>query len=169
MRQRILLSVICCLMGPIASLAPGTAHGQLSAGVQGIWGSDMRMGVGARVMFDLDRLVNGLETVGSFDYFSPGDDYGIDLTYWEFTIGLAYRFQPIRSVATPYVGLGLNSSRFEASTSALDTEVSGDEAHNYPCVTGGFIFTDNWAKPFVEGRITGGKQGQIAASAGVRF
>ncbi|NNG15603.1 MAG: hypothetical protein HKM89_03910 [Gemmatimonadales bacterium] len=151
------------------SLNAGPVAGQVSAGVHGDWGSDMDFGVGARAVLGLERLVPNLETVGSFDYFFPGDDFGADVTYWELNLNLVYRFEIKDSPVKPYAGAGLNFAYLNASVDVLGTTASGDETRGGLNLLGGLLFDIGRAKPFVEGRVEAGGGDQFVVSAGVRF
>ena len=147
--------------GPVAS--------QISVGIHGDWGSDTDFGVGARAILSLKRLVPHLETVGSFDYFFPGDNFGADVTYWELNLNLVYRFEIKDSPVKPYAGAGLNFTYLNASVDVLGTTASGDDTRGGLNLVGGLLFHIGRAKPFVEGRVEAGGGEQFVVSAGVRF
>jgi opacity protein-like surface antigen len=151
------------------SMNAGAAAGQITAGVHADWGSDTDFGVGARAVLSLDGLVPNLETVGSFDYFFPGDDVGADVTYWEVNANVVYRFNTKGSPIKPYAGAGLNFAYLKASADVLDIEVSGDESRGGFNLLGGLLFDIGRVKPFVEGRVESGGGEQFVVSAGVRF
>ena len=150
-------------------LSAGTAIGQVSAGVQGNWGSETDFGVGARIIVDLRSLVGGLETLGSFDYFFPSDDFGADLTYWEANANLVYRIDSAGKTLKPYLGAGFNFVRFEASVDVLGEEISSSETKGGLNLLGGLMFDLGTAKPFVEAKVETGGGEQLVVSAGVRF
>jgi opacity protein-like surface antigen len=145
------------------------ATGQVSAGVQAEWGSETDFGVGARGIVGLGVLVNGLETVVSFDYFFPSDRFGAERTYWEAGANLVLQINPGAHLTTPYVGAGIHVSYFEVSETVLDVEVAGDETRGGLNLLGGLIFDVGRARPFFEGRFTINGQDQFVACAGVRL
>ena len=91
---------------------PRTQHEKtVSVGVQGDWGNkDVHFGVGGRVIVGLDRIVKGLEEVGSFDWYFPsnGDVEGVDVQYFEVNGNGVYKFDLENSSVQPYLGAGVN-------------------------------------------------------------
>lgn len=169
MRTWRLASRSLALLAAGLGLSAGVATGQVSAGVQGNWGTETDFGVGGRIIVDLGDLVAGLETFGSFDYFFPSDEFGADLTYWEANANLVYRIGSARELLTPYLGVGFNLAQFEASVDVLGAEASGDETKSGMNLLGGLMFHLGTAKPFVEGKVEAGGGEQFVVSAGVRL
>jgi opacity protein-like surface antigen len=145
------------------------ATGQVSGGVQADWGSDTDFGVGARAIVGLGVLVSGLETVASFDYFFPSDQFGAQRTYWEASANLVFQIDPGARFTTPYVGAGVGISYLKVSETVLDVQVVGDETRGGFNLLGGLVFDVGRARPFVEGRFTFNGYDQFIASAGVRL
>jgi opacity protein-like surface antigen len=161
--------MVMVLAGLGLGMNSGVAAGQVSAGIQGNWGSEMGFGIGARGIIGLGALVRGFETVASLDYFFPGGEYGVDLTYWEANANLFYRFDMENRPFKPYVGAGINFSWLTASTHVLDVKISGDETRSRLNLVGGFLLDLGTAKPFLEGRVEAGEGSQVVASVGVRL
>src|SRR5690606_18755978 len=97
-----------------AALVIGTADAQAQAfGVQGSWGDDTDLGIGARLELGLPNLLtsegplSNTFLIGSFDYFFPDFcDEIDDCSYWEINGNIAV---PITSsTIDPYAGAGLN-------------------------------------------------------------
>jgi len=143
--------------------------GQISPGVQGNWGSDSDVGIGARAIFGLGGIVKGFETFGSFDYFFPSDDSGANITYWEANANLVYQVNAGGHSTTPYVGAGLNIAYTKVSTNALGGEVSGNETHGGINLLGGIIFEVGRLNPFLEARFELGGGEQFVATVGLRL
>jgi hypothetical protein len=152
-----------------AGISAAAAAGQISAGVQGNWGSDTNVGLGARGIVGLGGIVKGFETFGSFDYFFPSDDSGADITYWEVNANLVYRVNTGSSSMTPYAGAGLNIAYTKASTEVLGADVSGDETSAGLNLLGGIVFELGGVKPFLEGRFELGGGEQFVATVGLRL
>jgi hypothetical protein len=166
--RRLISRILPLLLLGVASNS-SAAVGQISAGAQANWGTETDFGLGARIILDLGGLVGGLETVGSFDYFFPRDDFGADLTYWEANANLVYRIDITSDLLTPYVGAGFSFTRFEASAAVLGVEVAGNETRAGINFLAGLMFDVGVAKPFIEGKIEAGAGEQFVASAGVRL
>ncbi len=143
--------------------------GQISAGVQGNWGSDADIGAGVRAIVGLGGIVKGFETFGSFDYFFPSDESGANITYWEANANLVYRVNAAGESTTPYLGAGLNFTYTKASTSILGSDVSGDETRGGINLLGGIVFDLGRLKPFLEGRFELGGGEQFVATVGLRL
>ena len=82
---------------------------------------------------------------------------------------LTYRIGSAAELLMPYLGVGFNLARFEASADVLGVEASGDETKGGVNLLGGLMFDLGVAKPFVEGKVEAGGGEQFVASAGVRF
>jgi hypothetical protein len=147
----------------------GAVSGQVSAGVQGNWGSDADIGVGARAIVGLGGIVKGFETFGSFDYFFPSDDSGANITYWEANANLVYRVNAAGESTTPYIGTGLNFAYTKVSTNALGGEISGSDTQGGLNLLGGIIFEVGRLNPFLEARFELGGGEQFVATVGLRL
>lgn len=166
MRARtVQLTFALLLLGVVSS--GECAARQVSVGTQANWGSDADFGVGGRAVFDLGRLVRGLETHAAFDWFFPGPDLGVDVTYWEANANVVYRFGGDAPV-TGYAGTGLNLARFAASTKALGTEVAGKETKGGLNALGGLQLQLRGLRPFLEGRFELGGGEQFVVAIGLR-
>jgi hypothetical protein len=166
-RQLIVRVVTILFLG--VSTQAGAAAGQISAGVQGNWGSETDFGVGARALFDLSGILRGLQTVGSFDYFLPSAEVGADNDYWEINANLVYRIGTKLRAVSPYTGVGFNVAHFKTSTEVLGVGATGDETRGGLNLLGGLTLNGGRLKPFVEARVEVGGGKQFVATAGVRF
>jgi hypothetical protein len=148
-----------------AAIAIGTADAKAQAfGIQGSWGDDTDLGIGARIELGLPNLLTSQGPfantflIGSFDWFFPDfcDDLD-DCSYWEINTNLAV---PITSsTIDPYAGAGLNIahvSLFDAS----DTEVGLN-------LLGGLRFRVGGLGAFGEGRFVLGGSEQFVLTFGV--
>jgi hypothetical protein len=147
------------------ALGAESARCQVSVGVQGDWGSDSSLGIGARVSGDLPRR---LALTGFVDKYFPGNSYGADVSVWEAGVNLVYRMRGSGARVVPYAGLGLNYSRFSASVPFAGKRIQGDETLGGVDVLAGAAFSGARVSPFVEGRFTASNQSQIVISVGVR-
>ena len=165
MRRQALIPLVVFLLPCAVS---GASAQQVSGGAQAAWGTDTDFGMGGRAIVDLGFLRPGLETMASFDWFFPGRDRGLDLTYWEANANVVYRFG-VDAAVTPFTGAGLNYFRFGASTEVLGTEVSGDEGEAGLNLLAGLLFRFRGLRPFVEGRLELGGGEQFVMAAGIRL
>lgn len=143
------------------------ASGQLSAGVQGTWGSQAALGVGGRVAIGLDRLLTGLETSGTFDYFFPSDGPAANVASWEATANLLYRAPLKGEGVTPYAGLGLDVARYTVSIRALEATLTGTETRTGLHLLGGAMLPTGPVRPFLEAGVTVAGSAQFLLSAGL--
>lgn len=157
------------LLALLPLLVPCWVSGQLSAGLQGSWGSRAELGLGGRVVLGLDRVVAGLETAGTFDYFFPGEGAAANVASWEGTAGLLYRVPAASSGIVPYGGLGFDAAHYRASVEALGTDLTGSETRYGTNLMVGILFGTGRTTPFLEARFTLGGSEQFLMSAGVRF
>ncbi|NIR46743.1 MAG: hypothetical protein GWN99_20265, partial [Gemmatimonadetes bacterium] len=95
-------------------LAPGAASAQLAVGAQGSFGDDFDLGIGGRASYDMRQVELPVVLIGSFDYFFPDEDVGIDPSYWEANLNAGFINQVNPRLAT-WVGAGLNYANFEAN------------------------------------------------------
>lgn len=154
------------------SFAPSARAGDVSFGVQGSWGDDADIAVGARVIADLSAKRSGVSAIASFDYFFPGDNglgdlLGIDVKYWELNGNLVYGFAKNSNVQ-PYVGAGLNF----AHASVTETQITGisvSESDVGLNVLGGLNFGSGKTKFFAEAKFEAGGGDQFVVTGGIRF
>lgn len=169
MRWRGLVAVMMVSLLLGACTNARAVYKQFSLGVQGSWGDDTDMGLGARIIFDLEFLLRGLEFTGSFDSFFPGEQFGLERDYWEVNTNAVYRIDTRGSTVTPYAGAGFNVARRDVSVRVLDGDVSGYETSNGLNLLGGLLFDVGGPAVFVEGRmeVEGGRQ--FIATVGARY
>ena len=160
-----LLGVLCAfvLVGGVAE-----ASAQIGLGAQLSWADDAEFGVGARAMVDLTPLTNGLEAIGSFDYFFPDQPLGADINYWEINANLAYVFRGVPSLA-PYLGGGLNFAHASVSIDALGVPVGGSNTELGLNLLGGARMNAGPVQPFGELRVELGGGEQFVIAGGVYF
>lgn len=148
-----------------ALLVIATTDAQAQAfGVQGNWGDDTDLGIGARLELGLPNLftteppLSNTFLIGSFDWFFPDRcDNVDDCSYWELNGNLAV---PITaSGIDPYAGAGLNIARASV-LDASDTEVGLN-------LLGGLRFALGGASAFGEGRFVLGGSEQFVLTVGV--
>lgn len=163
------LTTVLALAAALAFVAAPAAAIEgmpIKVGVQGNFGDDVDFGVGARVEYNLEEMVGmPIAAVGSFDYFFPGDTFGVDVTYWEINANAIYGI-PVTEMITPYAGAGLNIAHASASAggaSASDTEFGANVLAGAKFDIG-MMFT-----PFAEFRLelSGGEQWVV--TGGVLF
>ncbi len=139
------------------------AEGQAAFGAQINWGSDTDIGVGGRILGNIEDI--NLEAVGSFDIYFPDDEGQADLDYWEINGNLFYHIHLRNTTSVlPYLGGGLNIARIESGADDR-TEVGLN-------LGGGIRFpTGSNITPFVEakGVISDGPAEQFVATFGVLF
>lgn len=148
-----------------AALVIGSADANAQAfGIQGSWGDDTDLGIGARLELGLPNLLtsqgplSNTFLIGSFDWFFPDFCDNIDdCSYYEFNANLAV---PITaSTIDPYAGAGLNIARMSV-LDASDTEVGLN-------LLGGLRFNLGGASAFGEGRFVLGGSEQFVLTLGV--
>lgn len=159
------LGVLCAVM-----FLSGAAnvYGQVGFGAQLSWADDTEFGIGARAVVDLTPLTNGLEAIGSFDYFFPDQPLGADINYWEINANLAYVFKGVPSLA-PYLGGGLNFAHASVSVDALGVPVGGSNTELGLNLLGGARMNLGPVQPFGELRIELGGGEQFVIAGGVLF
>ena len=154
------------MLGIAAALAIGAADVQAQKiGPQVSWGNDFDLAVGARIELGLPNLLTSTGPlsstflIGSFDYYLDCPS----CTLWEVNGNLAV---PIASSSVdPYVGAGLNLSRFSFDVAGFDGS-STDVGVN---LLGGLRFPVGALNAFGEGRLTLGGSEQLALTFGVLF
>ena len=143
-------------------------YGQVGLGAQLSWADDTQFGVGARAVVDLARVTNGLEAIGSFDYFFPDQPLGADINYWEINANLAYVFQGVPGLA-PYLGGGLNFAHASVSVDALGIPIGASNTELGLNLLGGARLNLGPVTPFGELRIELGGGEQFVIAGGVLF
>lgn len=170
MRIRSLLTVftLTLLALPAAAQAQGESARDgrgVDLGPQILYGGDTDLGVGGRLIVNLESLPNW-DFLASFNVWFP-DANGADVNAWEGNANLAYNFL-IEDVETifPYVGAGLNI--FHVS---VDTPGEGDFDNTDLGINlfGGTKFVAGSLTPFVEVRVVIEGSDQVVLAAGLLF
>jgi hypothetical protein len=161
MRIRAIVAVLALAMlaGPAAADAQVRFSGELS------YGSEMDVGIGARLLANIKTLERW-DFVGSFDWFFPSEPVGQDRSYWEINGNMAYNFPLAQSTVVPYAGAGLNighmSVEFDDASGASDTDLGLN-------LFGGTRFGKGPVVPFAELRFTVEGGDQVVITGGVLF
>jgi opacity protein-like surface antigen len=148
-----------------AALVIGTADAEAQAfGVQGNWGDDTDLGIGARLelglpnVFTTEGPFSNTYFIGSFDWFFPDCD---ECTYWELNANLAV---PITATTIdPYAGIGLNIAHVSVDVGGSDVSDT-DVGLN---LLGGLRFNLGTIGAFTEGRFELGGGEQFVLTFGV--
>ncbi|MEX2527929.1 MAG: hypothetical protein WEA09_09870 [Gemmatimonadota bacterium] len=145
------LATLLLLLGPSVQ----DANAQVALGVQGNWGSEADLGVGARLLTNLGG--SNFETVASVDRFFPDNN----LNWWDFNANLFYHFHLANThTVLPYLGGGLNVARLSSGNSA-----NNEAGLN---LAGGIRFPGS-ISPFVEVRAVVSGAEQIVITGGLLF
>jgi hypothetical protein len=170
LRKNRLIAAAAVALGLATAAVTGEAADRpVGIGLQGSFGSEADFGPGARLFVSLGRLLRGLEAVGSVGVFFPGDDQGVDLSYWEVNVDLTYRFEKPQRTVTPYVGAGVGMARTTASVEALGEELSAEETLGGINLLTGTQFSLKGIQLFTEARIEIGGGEQFVFTTGLRF
>jgi hypothetical protein len=146
------------------ALTPGALNAQVALGGQLNWGfSDADAGVGARISGMAVRNY-GLELMGSFDYFFPGDN----VDYWEVNLNFAYAIPGVTSTEIePYAGAGINIANASVDVGgAVGTASNTDVGAN---LLAGIKYPIGNAMTFGEVRLELGGGEQFVVTGGVMF
>lgn len=170
MRIRSLLTVLTLSLLAI----PASAHAQGSArdgrgvdlGPQILYGGDTDLGVGGRVIVNLESLPNW-DFLASFNVWFPDDSGSVDVSAWEGNADLAYNFliEDVNSIF-PYVGAGLNIFHVSVDTTG---EGDFDDTDLGVNLFGGTKFTAGSLTPFVEVRVVIEGSDQVVLAFGLLF
>jgi Outer membrane protein beta-barrel domain len=163
MRARSLLAAVAGLL----LMLPAAANAQVRLGPQLSWGDDTDLGVGGRVLANVESLIHW-DFIGTFDVFFIDDNSNFDRSYWEANGNLAYNFRiaDAQSLA-PYVGAGLNISRF-----SIEDRSTGEERDNTDLgvnLFAGTQFEGTSVTPFAEFRIVAEGAEQLVLTGGILF
>ncbi len=158
--------VMIAVVAMAAALTVRSAEAQTATtrafqfGPQIDWGTDTDFGIGGRFVWTglgETIAVRGLEGVGSFDVFFPGDG----LNYWELNANITYPLTiPSAPRISPYFGGGLNIAH--ASDGGSETDVGVN-------VLGGTRFGIGILQAFVEGRLELHSGSQFVITFGLLF
>ncbi|MFQ5530772.1 MAG: outer membrane beta-barrel protein [Gemmatimonadota bacterium] len=163
MRARTLLAAVAGVL----LMLPATANAQVRLGPQLSWGDDTDLGVGGRVLANVESLVHW-DFIGTFDVFFVDDNSTFDNSYWEANGNLAYNFRvPEAPSLSPYVGAGLNISRF--SRERRDTGAESDNTDLGVNFFVGTQFEGGSVTPFAEFRVVAEGAEQVVLTGGILF
>lgn len=136
-KANIFAGIVALAMGLVLAV-PGSADAQIYYGPQLNAATETDVGVGGRVLGNVERM--NLELVGSFDLYFPDGP----LDFWEINANTFYHFHlPENPAILPYLGGGLNLANI--SNGADNTEVGVN-------LGGGVRFPFEDISPFIEGR-----------------
>lgn len=157
--------------------AASPAEAQVGFGVQGSWGDESDLGIGARVVAPVGHMITaddgsvfaGLKAIGSFDWFFIDCPDGFDCGYFEINANGAVPL-PLEGFS-PYVGAGLNVARVSIATEDQDSPFAFDESETEVGlnVLGGIDFPLGGLNTFAEGRFELGGGEQFVLTVGVLF
>jgi hypothetical protein len=145
---------------------PATAVGQVAFGPQLSYGGDTDLGIGGRVLANVEALEHW-DFVGTFDVWFPDDSGNVDVSAWEANGNLAYNFVVEDTSLNPYAGAGL--SIFHVS---VENETTGGEADDTDLglnFFGGLKFPGQSITPFVEVRGVLEGADQVVVTGGILF
>lgn len=132
----------------------------LSFGLQASYGEEADFAVGARAIYNLEDVHEGLNLVGSFEYYFPSNE-GIDVTYFEVNGDLHYNIPLEDAKVEPYAGAGLNFAR-----ASWD---GGSESEVGLNLIGGINVPAGNLKLFLEAKLEVEGGDQFVVTAGIRF
>jgi hypothetical protein len=163
MRTRHVLAAMAALMVAI----PATANAQVRLGPELSWGDDTDLGVGVRLLANVESLEHW-DFIGTFDVFFIDDNANFDRSYWEINGNLAYNFRIEDAPGlSPYVGVGLNIAR--SSTEEVATGTESDDTDLGINFFAGNQFDGSSVTPFVEFRVVAEAAEQVVLTAGLLF
>ncbi|HUF11581.1 MAG TPA: hypothetical protein VMN78_00610 [Longimicrobiales bacterium] len=157
--------------------AASPAEAQVGFGVQGSWGDDSDLGVGARVVAPVGHMITadggsvlaGLKAIGSFDWFFIDCPDGVDCSWIEINANGAVPL-PLEGFS-PYVGAGLNIARisFESEEQGVPGAFDVSDTEVGLNLLGGLDFPLGGLNAFAEGRFELGGGEQFVVTVGVLF
>ena len=145
---------------------PAAAVGQVAFGPQLSYGGDTDLGIGGRVLANVESLEHW-DFVGTFDVWFPDDGGNVDVSAWEANGNLAYNFVVEDTSLNPYAGAGL--SIFHVSVENESTGAENDDTDLGLNFFGGLKFPGQSITPFFE--IRGVLEGadQVVVTGGILF
>ena len=162
MRVRTMLTAAAVLMLAV----PATAVGQVQFGPQLSYGGDTDLGIGGRVLANVESLEHW-DFVGTFDVWFPDDGGSVDVSAWEANGNLAYNFLIEDSDLSPYAGAGL--SIFHVSVENENTGFDSDDTDLGVNLFGGLKFPGGSVTPFAEVRAVLEGADQVVVTGGILF
>lgn len=145
---------------------PATAMGQVTFGPQLSFGGDTDLGIGGRILANVESLEHW-DFVGTFDVWFPDDTNTTDLSAWEANGNLAYNFVVEDTSLNPYAGAGL--SIFHWSRENRSTGAEFDDTDLGLNFFGGLKFPGQSVTPFVEVRAVLEGGDQVVVTGGILF
>lgn len=145
---------------------PATAVGQVQLGPQLSFGDDTDIGIGGRVLTNVESLEHW-DFIGTFDIWFLDDTANTDRSAWEINGNLAYNFIVEDSSLFPYAGGGLSIFHFSAED--RDTGADFDDTELGINFLGGLKFPGESITPFVELRIVAEGAEQLVVTGGILF
>ena len=145
---------------------PTMAVGQVAFGPQLSFGGDTDLGIGGRVLANVESMEHW-DFIGTFDVWFPDDRGGNDVSAWEANGNLAYNFVVEDTSLNPYAGAGL--SIFHVS---VDDDLIGEDRDDTDLglnLFGGLKFPGQSVTPFVEVRAVLEAADQVVVTGGILF
>ncbi len=162
MRMRSLIMAAAALM----LMLPAPAVGQVNIGPQLSFGDDTDLGIGGRVVANVESLEHW-DFAGTFDIWFLDDGPNTDRSAWEANGNLAYNFTVENSSLAPYAGGGLSIFHFSAED--RDTGAEFDDTELGVNFLGGLKFPGESTTPFVELRGVFEGAEQLVITGGLLF
>ncbi|MCI0435918.1 MAG: hypothetical protein L0271_20080 [Gemmatimonadetes bacterium] len=165
MKRTALLTALALL-----SLTAPPVSAQLRIAPEVSWGDDVDLGIGGRLLLNLNRLVSSegtggiagkLDAFGAFDYFTGCHD----CSYYEITTGLLLPLT-IRRIG-PYIGVGANFGHFSADEVSPGIDASDTDIGLALML--GLLFPLGQQQAFLELRRTAGGGEHTVITFGVQF
>jgi opacity protein-like surface antigen len=163
-------AVALFLLLPVMAGAQEIYPRPIMFGIHGSWADDADFGVGARVDFRLNEVLQGLGAVASFDYFFPDEDTELgdveidtEADYWEINANATYT---IPTALSPYLGAGVNVAHGTLRLDLNQFDVSESDTEVGANLLAGVRFTRN---VFAEAKIELGGGEQFVVTAGFLF
>lgn len=163
MRIRSMVMTAAALMLAV----PATAVGQVAFGPQLSFGGDTDLGIGGRVLANVESMEHW-DFIGTFDVWFPDDSGDNDVSAWEANGNLAYNFVVEDTSLNPYAGAGLSIFHVSVDNNSLPG-ADFDDTDLGLNLFGGLKFPGQSITPFVEVRAVLEAADQVVVTGGILF
>ena len=174
MHWRTILILTAALV--VATAGVAAAERDVAFGGQISYADDFDLGVGARAVIGTNDVVEGTRAVASFDLYFPGDEAGVEFSFWEINVNGHYMFPLEEKSFGLYAGAGLHYANVSVDTPSIDTGfgvIEGGSVSDSEVglnLLGGVDFqTSGSVSPFAEIKIELGGAEQFVISGGATF